>query len=57
MVKELQKALIKADFKIKTDGFYGNETYGAVKQYQQKKGLKTDGNAGKETLKALGLFL
>jgi lysozyme len=58
-VKELQQALInKAGFtSLKTDGFYGKETYEAVKQYQQKKGLKADGNAGKETLKTLRLFL
>jgi lysozyme len=58
-VEELQKALIeKAGFtSLKTDGSYGNQTYEAVKQYQQKKGLKVDGNAGKETLKSLGLFL
>jgi lysozyme len=56
-VKELQKALIKGGFtSLKTDGYYGNETYEAVKQYQKQKGLKADGNAGKETLKALRLF-
>lgn len=56
-VKELQKALIKGGFTtLKTDGYYGTQTYEAVKQYQQQKGLKADGNAGKETLKALRLF-
>ena len=57
-VKELQKALIEVGFtSLKADGYYGNGTYETVKQYQQKKGLKADGNAGTQTLKALRLFL
>lgn len=49
-VKELQKAL-----KIKADGIYGNDTLKAVKKYQKNhKGLKVDGEVGKDTAHSLG---
>lgn len=35
------------------DGKYGNDTTRCVKAYQQKKGLKVDGIAGKNTIKAI----
>lgn len=37
------------------DGLYGYMTYSAVKSFQTKNGLATDGIAGPETLAALGL--
>ena len=37
------------------DGIYGSRTEKAVKLFQQKNGLAVDGNAGRETLAALGL--
>ena len=38
------------------DGIYGSGTLAAVKKFQKKNGLKVDGIAGKETLKAMGIF-
>lgn len=37
------------------DGLYGPHTMRAVKNFQQARGLKVDGIAGPETLKALGM--
>lgn len=37
------------------DGIYGYKTYSAVKFFQSKNGLATDGIAGPQTLAALGL--
>lgn len=37
------------------DGIYGYKTYSAVKLFQSKNGLATDGIAGPQTLAALGL--
>ncbi len=37
------------------DGIYGQKTAAAVKYFQRKNGLKVDGIAGKETLKAMGI--
>ncbi len=37
------------------DGIYGQKTASAVKYFQRKNGLKVDGIAGSQTLKALGL--
>ncbi|BAY37618.1 putative lysozyme [Nostoc sp. NIES-2111] len=54
-VIKLQQALVKAGFSLKVDGYFGNDTDVAVKQFQQKKGLTVDGDAGTKTLQALGL--
>ena len=54
-VVKLQKALVKAGFRVEVDGYFGNDTDVAVKQFQQKKGLIVDGDAGLKTLQALGL--
>ncbi|MEH2253147.1 glycoside hydrolase family protein [Nostoc sp.] len=54
-VIKLQKALVRAGFSLEVDGYFGNDTNVAVKQFQQKKGLTVDGNAGPKTLQALGL--
>lgn len=50
-VMELQKAL-----NIKIDGDFGPNTEKAVKEYQKSKGLVSDGIAGAETLKSLGIY-
>ncbi|MHB8171980.1 MAG: spore cortex-lytic enzyme [Thermincolia bacterium] len=39
-----------------TDGMYGAGTFNAVKKFQQRQGIKADGVAGPDTLKALGLW-
>ncbi|MEA5581692.1 glycoside hydrolase family protein [Nodularia harveyana UHCC-0300] len=54
-VIKLQQALVKAGFSLKVDGYFGNDTDVAVKQFQQKKGLTVDGDVGPKTLQALGL--
>ncbi len=42
-------------YKGSVDGIYGYLTYTAVKWFQAKNGLRIDGIAGPETLRALGL--
>lgn len=56
-VRQLQKALIKVGFKLPdgADGIFGKGTDKAVRDFQQQKGLTVDGQAGPQTLKALGL--
>ena len=43
-------------YKGNVDGIYGSGTLEAVKYFQRKNGLKIDGIAGKETLKAMGIM-
>ena len=38
------------------DGIYGWQTEAAVKSFQKKNGLTSDGIAGKQTLNAMGIF-
>lgn len=38
------------------DGIYGSQTTAAVKSFQRKNGLKVDGIAGTNTLKAMGIY-
>lgn len=38
------------------DGIYGYKTYMAVRKFQAKNGLKVDGIAGSETLRAMGIY-
>lgn len=55
-VKELQKKLINCGYSLPkkgADGIFGSETKSAVSSFQKDNGLKVDGIAGKETLKAL----
>ena len=53
-IKKIQKAVgIKLS---NCDGWYGSETFNAVKAFQYKKGLVPDGEAGPMTLKALKLI-
>lgn len=53
-VKELQQLLNKHGFNLAVDGIIGNDTISAIKSIQSKKGLKVDGIAGANTIKALG---
>ena len=55
-VKALQQALINLGYLDgKADGIFGNKTEKAVRRFQYKNGLTSDGLAGKTTLAALGL--
>jgi lysozyme len=54
-IRRLQEALKQAGINIEPDGFFGNETDRAVKQFQQQKGLTADGIVGAETRRLLGL--
>lgn len=54
-VRQVQQALIKAGFNIQVDGFFGNDTDKAVRQFQQQKGLAVDGIVGAETRRILGI--
>ena len=56
-VKNVQKALIAKGYSCGssgTDGKYGDDTVAAVKKFQKAKGLSVDGQAGKNTVTALG---
>lgn len=54
-VRQVQKALKAAGINLEPDGFFGNGTDKAVRQFQQQKGLVADGVVGAETQKKLGL--
>ena len=55
-VKKIQKKLKEwGYYEGEIDGIYGSETFSAVKNFQQKNGLKVDGIAGDKTLAALGI--
>lgn len=54
-VRQVQQVLVKAGFNIQVDGFFGNDTDKAVKQFQQQKGLTADGIVGAETRRVLGI--
>ncbi|MEP0983117.1 glycoside hydrolase family protein [Leptolyngbya sp. FACHB-17] len=56
-VRRVQQALLKAGLSVGdgADGWFGQATDTAVKQFQQKKGLDVDGIVGAQTLQALGL--
>lgn len=53
----IQKALISKGYKLDADGYFGKDTDSAVKNYQTKNGLVSDGIVGKSTLSKLGLTL
>ena len=56
-VKNVQKALIAKGYSCGSsgaDGKYGDDTVAAVKKFQKAKGLSVDGQAGKNTVTALG---
>ena len=48
-VRKLQEALNSAGYSLDVDGVFGTKTQAAVRDYQQKNGLKLDGIAGEET--------
>ena len=48
--------MVNAGYNIKVDGIFGKQTEAAVKEYQQKNGLKVDGMAGNQTKGSLGLI-
>jgi murein L,D-transpeptidase YcbB/YkuD len=54
-VRRVQKALKAAGINLEPDGFFGNDTDKAVRQFQQQKGLTADGVVGAQTRKELGL--
>ena len=53
VVKQIQKALAGAGFKVIQDGIYGTITAEAVCAFQKQKGLKVDGVVGPATLAKL----
>lgn len=52
-VKELQRLLIDAGFKVEADGWFGPATEAAVIAFQRRAGLVADGIAGPKTVAAL----
>lgn len=56
LIKQLQRALEQRGFQTgSADGIYGPQTADAVQMFQRQEGLVADGEAGPQTLKALGL--
>lgn len=55
-VRKIQTNLKKWGYNVgNVDGIYGSKTKNAVKEFQKNNGLKVDGIAGTETLKAMGI--
>jgi len=52
-VLAIQKILNHLGFKIKEDGYYGKNTYSAIKEFQSREHLMVDGIVGKNTLEYL----
>ena len=52
-VADLQKMLVKKGWSISTDGAFGPKTEQAVKEFQQKNGLKVTGQIDTDTLNKL----
>lgn len=52
-VKLIQQLLQKLGYKVTVDGDYGKQTRKAVKKFQKKAGLKTDGVVGPKTWRIL----
>ncbi|MEG4246247.1 glycoside hydrolase family protein [Microcoleus sp. Pol10_D6] len=55
-VRRVQKALKAAGINLEPDGFFGNDTDKAVRQFQKQKGLTVDGVVGTPTRKELGII-
>lgn len=56
-VRELQARLISAGYSVERDGWFGDKTEAAVREYQRRVGLVADGIAGPKTIAALQLGL
>lgn len=54
-MKSVQRALVAEGYKLETSGTWDDRTHTAVKDFQQKHGLKPTGYPNKSTRKALGL--
>ena len=54
-VERIQSALKDLGYDLEVDGEFGNQTYQAVRQFQEDNGLEVDGEVGEKTLNALGL--
>ncbi len=54
-VERIQRTLNGLGYDVEVDGDFGNQTYQAVRQFQEDNGLEVDGKAGKDTLTAMGL--
>ena len=52
-VRDIQRRLTELGFPATPDGSYGPMTTGAVRQFQETRGLSTDGLVGSETWRAL----
>lgn len=52
-VKQLQEALAQLGYKVTPDGSFGQQTFDAVKAFQNSHGLKDDGVVGAVTQRAL----
>ena len=56
-VKQIQTKLKRwGYYNGNVDGIFGSQTLEAVKYFQRKNGLKVDGIAGPDTLKAMGIY-
>ncbi|MCI9063162.1 MAG: spore cortex-lytic enzyme [Clostridia bacterium] len=56
-VKQIQTKLKRwGYYNGNVDGIYGSQTVTAVKSFQRKNGLTVDGIAGKNTLRAMGIY-
>jgi hypothetical protein len=54
-VRELQARLISAGYSVERDGWFGDNTEAAVREFQRRVGLVADGIAGPKTLATLQL--
>lgn len=52
-VRELQARLISAGYSVERDGWFGDNTEAAVREFQRRVGLVADGIAGPKTLASL----
>ena len=49
-VKDWQDFLVAQGYKLKVDGYFGDDTVSATKKYQKKVGVTVDGLAGNDTI-------
>ena len=52
-VRDLQERLTQCGYSVTLDGSFGEETLGAVRAFQTRRGLRVDGICGRETWGAL----